>query len=185
MAEAYIERAKAYKSIGSLELYVQDIDKAVINYLDEEFVESALYYLFESSKTHFLLGNLESVKANIDFIEKIIQNDKNMDFKSLADNLEDFKSIDDTKLMELYSIMFARYFDMGDRVNLTFPFINFVELCLAKKADGGKQTLLNVLNKIIDRVSCNDRLMNLLAYGIEQSGTLLDFEESGTCNLLK
>ncbi|MBF4692245.1 tetratricopeptide repeat protein [Fusibacter ferrireducens] len=177
VAEAYIERAKAHKSMSSLELYVQDIDKAVINYLDERFVESALYYLFESSKTHFLLGNLESVKTNIDFIEKVIQNDKNVDFESLADNLEDFKSIDDTKLMELYSIMFARYLDIGDRVNLIFPFINFVDLCLANKADEGKQTLLNVLNKIIDRVPNNDRLMNLLAYGIEQSGTLLDFED--------
>lgn len=177
VAEAYIERAKAHKKMGSLELYVQDVDKAVVNYLDEDFTESALYNLFESSKTHFFLGNLKNVKANIDLIERIIQGDKNIDFSSLSDNLKDFKCIDDSKLMELYSIMFARYFDIGERFNLIFPFINFVELCVANKANGGKQTLLNVLNKIIDRIPYNDKLMNLLAYGIEQSGILLDFED--------
>lgn len=177
VAEAYIERAKAYKKMGSLELYVKDVDKAVANYLDEGFTESALYNLFESSKTHFQLGNLENIKANIEVIERIIQGERNIDFESLSDNLKDFKSIDDSKLMELYALMFARYIDTDKGLNLTFPFVNFVELCLANSADGGKQILFELLNRIIGRIPFNDRLMNLLAYGIEQSGTLLDFED--------
>lgn len=177
VAEAYIERAKAYEKLNFLELYVQDIDDAIKYYLDEGFLNYALYYLFKSAKINFQLNQLENVKNSLNHIKDMILNENEIDFIELLEHINNLREIDDNNALELYVITFNKYFVSNNNFNVLLPFIEFVTLCKDKIKCSGKQIIIDILNKIIGEINDNSKLIDILAFGIGQSGELLGFED--------
>lgn len=178
VAEAYIERAYANKELGLLQEYVNDIDKAIINYLQEEFIDEAIYYLFRSFSIHYELNQLELAKKNIEILENILVNKVLSDYSKLQNNFEDLNGkIDKEKLLELNKILFEKYIESQSQINIVQNYIGFTSLCKQSIDNGGKDIFIEVTKKILDNLKHNKNLINVLAFGIEQSKDLLGFNE--------
>lgn len=178
IAESYIEKANANKKLGLIKEYVDDLNNAIIHYLNENFSDKAIFYLFEMTNIAKKNELKSSVDESIRLIKEVIDNFEQIDILGLIDNLkESSETVDNINAIEIMEKILRKYILDENNLNIAYPFIYFVTLCKKELDKGGKDRYCMLLNSIEAEISNNNKLMILLAVLIEQSNYLLEFKE--------
>lgn len=179
VAESYIEMSKAYFDLELIIPYINSIEEAVTHYMKENFFDESLNYIFKLLDYYIKNNNDFKIKEHLSNINKIVDLSKNnIDYYNLFYNLtNDLKISTNNDVIDIYYNIIVMYIDSDMRINLMRLFIDFISVCKLKNNEYVKNLIVNIIKKLIKKgVKCR-RALSILAFLIEQSGSLLNFND--------
>lgn len=179
VAESYIEMSRAYFDLELILPYINSLEEAVRHYMKENFFNESLKYIFKLLDYYIKNNNDFKIKEHLSNINKIADEYKNnIDYYDLFYNLtNDLKISINNDVINIYYQVIVMYIDSDMCTNLMRLFVDFISICKLKNNEYVKNLIVNIIEKLIKKGIQYRRAISILAFLIEQSGSLLNFND--------